>query len=184
MQLLADRDTRVLDRIPVTSPARTILDLAAVLPPHLLERVVAEAQARRLVREGDLVDQLHRHPCRPGTPALRNLIELERGPALTRSEAERRLLRLVRAAGFRSPGTNVRVGPYEVDFLWRAERIVVEIDGFRFHSSRAAFERDRERDTRLIAAGYAVLRFTWRQLVSSPEAVVARLAAALTLKSS
>jgi very-short-patch-repair endonuclease len=72
--------------------------------------------------------------------------------------------------------TNVRLGPYEVDLLWRAERLIVEVDGFRFHSSRAAFERDRLRDAELQANGFRVIRVTWRQLADQPEAMLARLA--------
>jgi very-short-patch-repair endonuclease len=76
------------------------------------------------------------------------------------------------------------VGRLEVDFLWPAQRLVVEVDGFRFHSSRATFERDRERDAVLAASGYTVVRVTWRQLVDEPEAVVARIAAALAVRGS
>jgi very-short-patch-repair endonuclease len=73
----------------------------------------------------------------------------------------------------------VRVGRYEVDLLWRESSLIVEVDGYAYHSSRAAFERDRARDAELQAAGWRVLRVTWRQIVEEPEAVVARLAALL-----
>jgi very-short-patch-repair endonuclease len=96
---------------------------------------------------------------------------------MTRSEAERRLLALVRAARLPQPETNVRLGRYEVDMLWRRQRLVVEVDGFAYHGSRRAFERDRRRDADLTQAGYRVVRFTWRQITQEPEAVVARLAA-------
>lgn len=86
---------------------------------------------------------------------------------------------MIRAAQLPSPRTNVRVSQYEVDFLWLDERVIAEVDGFGFHSSRAAFERDRAKDRALQAAGYVVLRITWRQLVDEPEAVIAALAAAL-----
>ncbi|MEO8687148.1 MAG: DUF559 domain-containing protein [Solirubrobacteraceae bacterium] len=72
-----------------------------------------------------------------------------------------------------------RIGRHEVDFLWPAQRLVIEVDGYAFHSTRAGFERDRLRDADLLAAGYRVLRFTWRQLTHEPAAVVASLAAAL-----
>jgi very-short-patch-repair endonuclease len=96
-----------------------------------------------------------------------------------RSAAEERLVGLVRAAGIPRPDHNVRVGPYELDVVWQGARLAVEIDGFAYHSSRAAFERDRRRDAELAAAGWNVIRVTWRQLLDEPEAVVARLAAAL-----
>jgi very-short-patch-repair endonuclease len=177
---LDDRDTGLRDRVPITVPARTLLDLASDLPIHLLERTIAEAQVRRLVRKDDLVDQLARNPGRPGTPALRTLVG--RRPALTRSAAERRMLALVRAADLPTPLVNARIGRYEVDFLWRAERLAVEVDGYAYHSNRRAFERDRAKDAALAASGHTVLRVTWRQLTRAPETVVARLAAALAAR--
>jgi very-short-patch-repair endonuclease len=139
---------------------------------------------RRLVRRRDLLDQLERNRGRAGTRALREILEVPGGPAPTRSEAERRLLRLVRSAGLPRPLVNTRVASLEVDVLWRDQRLVVEVDGFRFRSSRASFERDRERDAVLAASGYTVLRVTWRQLVNEPEAVVARIAGALAVRGS
>lgn len=179
---LQRRDVRVVDGIRVTSAARTLLDLATVLPPSLLERAIAEAQVRGIARKRDLVDQLERNRGRRGTRALRQLLDLAGGPAFTRSAAERRLLRLVRAAELPTPEVNARVGGFEVDFVWRDQRLVVEIDGFTYHASRAAFERDRQRDSILAARGYTVIRVTWRQLVDAPEAVVARLATALAAR--
>ncbi|HSJ16940.1 MAG TPA: type IV toxin-antitoxin system AbiEi family antitoxin domain-containing protein [Solirubrobacterales bacterium] len=173
------RDVRRLGDIPVTAAARTILDLAAVVPSRALELAIAEAEARRLVRRTDLLAVLARYPRRPGGAGLRALIQADVGPALTRSEAEERFLALVRSADLPTPEVNARLGRHEVDFLWRDERLVVEIDGFAFHGSRRAFERDRLRDAGHVAAGYRVIRITWRQLVASPEAVVARVAAAL-----
>jgi very-short-patch-repair endonuclease len=107
------------------------------------------------------------------------LIEADAAPALTRSEAEERMLALIRRAELPIPELNVRIGRYEVDFLWREQKLVVEVDGFRFHSSRSAFERDRLRDAELAAQGFHVLRVTWRQIVDTPEALVARIAMAL-----
>jgi very-short-patch-repair endonuclease len=179
---LDERDVGSVRGVPVTAPARTILDLAAVLSSHELERALAEAQVRRLVRRRDLVDQLERSRGRPGTRMLRRILALEGGPAPTRSDAERRMMRLVRAAELPVPRVNSRLGRYEVDFLWPKQRLVVEVDSFRFHSPRARFERDRARDAALAAAGYTVIRVTWRQLVDAPEAVAARIAAALAVR--
>jgi very-short-patch-repair endonuclease len=77
------------------------------------------------------------------------------------------------------PVVNVTVGGYEIDFLWDPGRLVVEVDGFAYHSSARMFERDRRRDADLTAAGLRVMRVTWRQIVSEPEALVVRLAQAL-----
>lgn len=90
------------------------------------------------------------------------------------------MLELIRAARLPTPAVNVWLNGYEVDFLWREHRLVVETDGYAFHSSRRSFEGDRRRDRDLQAAGYVVLRITWRELKDEPEAVVAELAAALT----
>jgi very-short-patch-repair endonuclease len=174
------REIRKLGGIPITSPARTIFDLAAAVTPRELARALAEAYARRLVRRSELASLLARRPSRPGTRALRALLD-DGPPALTRSQAEERLLALIRAAELPSPEANVRIGRHEVDFLWRDKRLALEVDGFAFHSSRAAFERDRRRDAELGTRGYRVTRVTWRQIVDEPEALVARLAASLAV---
>ena len=98
---------------------------------------------------------------------------------MTRSGGERRMLKLLRDARIEKPLVNARVLDYEVDFLWPSARLVVEFDGYGFHSDRVSFEADRRRDATLTAHGYRVLRFTWRQLNDEPLAVVARIAQAL-----
>jgi len=173
----ADRTTR--ESIPVTAPARTLLDLAEVASARELERAMDGAESRRLVRRRALEELMARTPGRRGARALAALLAREGGPTLTRSEAEERMLALVRTARLPRPRVNARLGRHEVDLLWKAQRLVVEVDGYAFHSSPAAFERDRLRDAELNAAGWGVMRITWRQLTGEPEAVVARLAAAL-----
>jgi len=171
-------DVRLYHRLPLTSPERTLVDLAATLSGNALQRLVEEAQVRRLVTRATLTAAVARHRDRPGVRALRAALS-DHAPSLTRSEAERRLLELVRAAGLPAPRTNVRIGPYEVDFFWPDHRLVVEVDGYAFHSGRAAFERDRIRDADLQNRGLRVLRVTWHQLATAVPAVVARLATAL-----
>jgi very-short-patch-repair endonuclease len=95
-----------------------------------------------------------------------------------------RLVALIRAAGLPPPEYNVRVLGLEVDLVWREQGLVVEVDGFTYHSGRAAFERDRIRDARLTASGLRVMRITWRELSARPHAVVARLAQALAVSRS
>jgi very-short-patch-repair endonuclease len=172
-------DVRCRSGLPLTSPARTLLDLAETLPQRELERAVEEASIRRLVRHAELVAVLERSPGRRGAARLGATLRLESEPGPTRSEAEQRLLALLHAARLAPTEVNARVGRYEVDALWRPQRLVVEVDGYAYHSTRTAFERDRLRDSELQAAGYRVVRVTWRQLVDEPEAFVARLAAAL-----
>jgi very-short-patch-repair endonuclease len=100
---------------------------------------------------------------------------------MTGSEAEAELLRLIRAARLPQPETNVRIAGYEVDFLWRAERLVVEVDGFAYHRTREAFERDRRKDADLQARGLRTTRVTYRQIRREPLALVANLAASLNV---
>jgi very-short-patch-repair endonuclease len=176
IRYLHPSDVTRRDGIPVTSPARTLLDLAAGLPTRELARAVEEATILRLVSIDSLAEQFSRYPRHHGVAALREATRRE--PARTRSEAERRLLELIRAARLPEPQTNAPVGPYEVDFLWPEARLVVEVDGYAFHSTRAAFERDRRRDAELQALGHRVVRATWRQIEDEPEALVASLALA------
>lgn len=105
---------------------------------------------------------------------LQALLERRGGPTLTRSEAEERFLALIRGATLPEPKVNARIHGYEVDFLWPG-RLVVEIDGFRFHSTRRAFEHDHRKDAVLRGAGLPVMRFTWSQLAHEPYAVVVQV---------
>lgn len=165
--------------LPLTAPARTLLDLSEVVPARQVERAMAEALRARLVTQAEIEALLARSPGRRGIAVLRELLAAAHGPALTRSEAEHRFLALVRAGGLPAPETNVRVAGHEVDFLWRETRCIVEVDGFAFHSTRAAFERDRLRDAELHAAGFTVTRITWRQVAQEREALLVRLARTL-----
>jgi very-short-patch-repair endonuclease len=153
---LTARHVTVRNGIPVTTPARTIDDLRPVVPARLY---------RSAVRQAELLG-------RPLNAAFQ--------PDGTRSDLELLFLRLCRRHGLPTPEVNVCIGPYEVDFLWREARLVVEVDGYAYHSSRRAFERDRRRDADLQTAGYDVMRITWRQITDEPIAVVARLAQRLS----
>jgi very-short-patch-repair endonuclease len=93
----------------------------------------------------------------------------------TQSHLERRFLKLLRAHDLPLPSVNQRIGPYTVDFLWRARRLVVELDGYAYHSDRTSFEADRRRDRELQARGYVVLRFTYREVMEEPERVLEAL---------
>jgi len=173
------RDVRQSHRLPITAPARTLLDVAGCVPVTVLERMLAEARVRGLVRDAQLWAAIERAPHRTGVAALRSLLESERGPALTRSEAERKLLSMIESAGLPRPLVNSRIRGIEVDLLWPAAKLVVEMDGYQFHSSRRAFERDRRRDQVLVSSGMRVIRVTWRQLVDEPLAVIASIAQAV-----
>lgn len=173
------RDVQVVAGLRLTSVARTLLDLAEDVTLGELERAVADALVRRLVTPAELTAVVRRSPGRRGARAVSAVLGHEGGPAFTRSEAERRFLALVRAGGLPPPEVNARLCGYEVDFLWRRERLVVEVDGYAFHATRAAFERDRRKDADLADAGFAVRRVTWRQLAGEAERLLVRLTRAL-----
>ncbi len=175
------RDVRIRDGIPVTSPARTLIDLAARARDDELHAAISEARVLRLITDPELDQALDRCLTRSGSARLRNALKQQTGRLKTRRAAERRLLGLLSKAGLPTPETNVRIGGFEVDFVWRAQGLIVETDGYMYHSHRAAFERDRARDQLLVAAGFRVIRVTWRQLEREPLAVVARIAQALAL---
>ena len=160
--------------VPVTSPARTLLDLAAILTPHRLERAIDQAELQRLTDYPCLDALAGAHPRRPGAKALRNVLSRHlAGTTLTRSDLESRFLGLCRAHELPTPQVNVRLGENTVDFLFPDRRLIVEIDSWTYHRTRARFDADRRRDATHLAAGYRTLRFTDRQL-DNDEQTVAR----------
>ena len=173
------RDHRLLGPIPVTSPARTLLDLAASASDSEFERAFDEAWFRGAVRMGQIGELVGRSTGRRGVAKLRALAAAEAAGERNRSEAEKRMARLIRAAKLPSPRPNARAGRFVVDFLWPEHRVGVELDGFATHGARARFEADRARDGELQMLGLRVVRVTWRQIRDEPYAVVARMAAAL-----
>ena len=158
-----------------TSPARTLVDLAGALGRDGLADAYERAQILRLADHDSVAAAIARAGGRRGARTLRAVIAEQ--PTTTRSRAERRLLRALAAAGLPRPETNVTIHGHEVDLLWRRAGLVVEMDGFATHRTRAAFERDRWRDAELQAAGLRVVRTTWRQLAERPDRVVQLLAA-------
>jgi len=162
--------------IPITTPARTLLDLAAVQPRRVVERATDQAEVLRLFDLDALRTVVEAHRGRPGAPVLASVLDHHAvGSTLTRSELEERFLALCDAHAVPRPQINTVVCGMEVDFHWPRRRLVVELDGYRFHATRAAFERDRRRDAVLAAAGIRVLRFTHRQLTTSPGDVLRAL---------
>jgi very-short-patch-repair endonuclease len=173
------RDVRPIDDLPVTAPARTLIDFAADAEDDELEAAVSEARALRRIRDGDLEAALARAGNRRGVARMRRLISRESDSGYTRSKAERHMRRLMRDAALAQPRCNRRLHGYRVDFLWSEQRLIVEVDGYQFHGHRYAFERDRKRDAAHVLAGYRVIRITWRQLTEEPMAVAVIIARAL-----
>jgi very-short-patch-repair endonuclease len=153
--VLASDETTTHDGIPVTTPARTQLDLAGVLQRHQLQQAINEAERLRL--DGP---QPNRHPTKRGTANLRALAP----PAHTRRDLEARFTTFLNDRRFPAPQTNVLIEGIEVDCGWPDHRLVIELDSYEYHHTRAAFERDRRRDRILVAAGWRALRVTWRDL--------------------
>lgn len=175
----AQEDWEVHEGLPLTSAARTVLDLAATRPAREVDRAFEQTGVLGLATVDDVATALYRDPKSRGAPVVAALLQAAADPALTRSEAEARLLSLVRAAELPQPRANARVMGHEVDLLWWSQRLVVEVDGYRFHRHRAAFERDRDRANRLQLAGFRVLRVTWRQIDAEPPRLACQLALAL-----
>jgi very-short-patch-repair endonuclease/predicted transcriptional regulator of viral defense system len=180
---LAGDETTEVDGIPVTTVARTILDLAAVWPRHRVERALHEAEVRQLTSPTSLDELLRRHPRRRGNSALRSILAKARaGANLTRSELEARFLAFLDAHHLPRPRTNVDVCGFEADCVWSARQLIVELDGHATHVTRAKFERDRVRDRALQIAGWRVVRVTWRQMHQEAGGLAADLLAFLNEK--
>ncbi len=165
-------------RLPVTSVARTIIDLAPDRSDRFVEQLVD--QALRRTSRAKLTEALLRHHGRPGTPAVRRALEPERPSSDTWSVAEERLLALVRRAGLPPPEANVPIGRYVPDLLWRDQRVIVEYDSREYHSGERARVHDAARHNDLTSWGFDVLHVTWRELSRHPERVLVWIAAALT----
>jgi very-short-patch-repair endonuclease/predicted transcriptional regulator of viral defense system len=165
--------------IRVTTPARTLLDLASSLPRRALERALDQAELNELFDLRALQAAVDRHRRERGAGALARALEHHRaGTTATKSTLEERMLTICDRHGLPRPRVNAWVEGLEVDFLFAAQRLVVEADSYRFHHTRHAFERDRERDAILARAGYRALRFSDRQMADEPATV------AQTIKSS
>jgi very-short-patch-repair endonuclease len=155
-------------------------DLGGCSPAERLARAGVQrggdrGEILRLADPQSLRGLVARHPRHRGIVKLRNP-----GPSLTRSELEARFIAFLDHADLARPSVNARVESFEVDFVWHEQRLIAELDGYAFHSTRVAFERDRARDRRLQARGWRVVRITWRQLRDHPASLAAELAALLS----
>jgi Protein of unknown function (DUF559) len=167
------RDTTTHEGIPITTVARTLLDLAATTRPERLEKALAQAEHLRLYDHRAVTDAIARANGHRGTAALAQATARE--PKWARNNLEAHFLRLARGAGLPEPLVNHALdapdyGYCEVDFFWPKQKLVVETDGWETHGTRASFERDRARDAALTAAGLRVVRFSWR----APDVTIVR----------
>jgi very-short-patch-repair endonuclease len=155
--------------IPVTTVARTLIDLASVLTDDQLEKAIREAEFLRLFDLTELTRLLDRHPRRKGTAALRNAIsQASDARNRTRSDLEDRFISLVSKANLPTPELNgtleLDAMTIEPDAIWRDRKLIVELDSWGAHGTQSAFESDRERDLALAAAGWVSVRITWLAL--------------------
>ena len=163
--------------VPVTTPARTVLDNAPRLTDRRLTRVINDARHAGYLHLDALADVLDRNPHHSGTKRLRPFVNHRRNP--TRSPLEDDFIAFARRYGLPLPATNTRLFGYEIDVLYPAERVIVEIDGYQFHSDRGSFRRDRKRDAIMLAADYVTVRITDDRLEQDAEREADRLQAIL-----
>lgn len=178
-----DRTKR--DNIPVTSPSRTLLDLAAVASPKQLAEAIEAAERSRWLNHREMRKLIDRNPRRHGVKALRAAMAAY-DPLLrrTRSILERDFLRECKRLGVPKPLVNTEVEGHEVDMYWPDGKLILELDSWEFHKTKAAFERDRRRDAHLERQGYRVLRVTYDWLATDPAGVAQTVRALLQAQSS
>ena len=168
---LLDEERTMVEAIPTTTVARTLLDLASVVARPALSRAVERAEILQLFDLAAIQAVLAAHRGRPGTRALAAAVGGAAVAPLTRSNLERRMVALCKAHGVPRPRVNHMALGYEVDFLWPRPKLIAEVDSWKYHRSRAAFGRDRVRDRKLSAAGYTVARFTDLEIALEPARV-------------
>jgi len=160
--------------IPATSPARTLLDNANSLTDGEIARAISDLRHARYLSLADLDELLTRHPpCRAANRLRKHTKNAPHTP--TRSPFEDDFLPFLERYGLPKPEINTHIAGHEVDVLFRAHKLVVELDGWEFHSGRTAFESDRDRDADLLAAGIATVRVTRERFDLTPDREAARL---------
>ena len=172
--IVLPRDTAGRDGVLCTSAARTVFDLAVLARPEEVERVLIAADSRRILNRPRLQELIDGSPGRRGVRTLRDLLSAD--AIRVRSEAEIEMLSVCRLAGVPEPIVNGVVAGIEVDLNWPELRLVAEVDGWRFHGGRERANADRDRDQRLLVAGWQVVRFTRDQIAADPAGSAHRLA--------
>ncbi len=171
------RDATTWRRIPVTTVARTLVDLAAVMDVDELARACHEAGVRHRTTPADVDAVLARRPTSPGGRKLRRVLHGDVN--VTLSKLESRFLALLRDAGLPLPVTNRPAGGFRVDCRWPEHRLTVELDSYRFHNSRHAWEQDRRREREARARGDEFRRYTHGDVFEDPGPALAELRALL-----
>jgi hypothetical protein len=167
---LAKADIRIHHGIRVTSPARTLLDCAPIMP---ITRAVNDALRSPYLTQTQLADVCPRYPKHPGTRVLAEFLDATSGP--TRSEFEDAFPEFCVTFDLPVPLMNVIVCGYEVDAYFPDHGVIVELDGWAFHRDRLTFESDRNRDADTLAAGLVTVRITWARMTTDPRYEADRL---------
>jgi very-short-patch-repair endonuclease len=183
IRTIDDRELRRREGLWVSSPARVCLEIAASSPADLPD-VIDAGLANRLLNRREIEAMLGRHRGQRGAARLAAILGDESAMTITRSRAEKGMLKLIRDARLPQPEVNVRLGPYKRDFMWRSHHLIVELDSYGFHGGPDAFQNDREKDLYYRDAGFDVIRFTRAHVVYEPTVVLVRLAQALALRAS
>jgi very-short-patch-repair endonuclease len=176
---LAEADRVMVEGIPVTSVARTLLDLAWKLSGDQLRRALARAEDLGLLDLDELHSVIERNRGHHGAKRLRHALSIYRPPAYTRSEFERRFVEHLVSSGLPRPATGWNEVGYELDVYWPDLRFGVELDAYETHGTRDAFERDHDRDLAFALAEIETVRVSERQFHRNPNEIIARVATLL-----
>jgi hypothetical protein len=169
------------DGIPITTVPRTLFDMAADHSVDVVEHGLRESERLRLYDALSLEHLLQRYPRRKGARTVRECLRRRRElpPGISREALEARFLVFLDRFGLPRPRLNawITLGPhrYQVDCLWPEQKVIVELDGYETHGTWSAFQSDRDRDRRLLAAGYRGPRVTWHHLDETPGEIAADL---------
>jgi very-short-patch-repair endonuclease len=179
-RILQSHDIWIRQGLPVTSPSRTLLDIAPTASDRQLELAFDRAISERTLSLSHIRDLLSRAGGHPGRARLAALVDQEQGAStMTQSEAEERMLALTRAAGLPAPQVGYPFGVWTLDFYWPQARFAVEVDSYQYHSSRYRFERDRRKDNDLRRADIEVMRIVCRELKTRTHGLIADVTRAL-----
>lgn len=172
-------ELRQHDGLWISSPARAVLEVAATASIAEIADTVNEGQGLRRFKPPELEAMLRRHRGRRGSAKLAQVLGDEDAITITRSRAERAFLKLIRDARLPAPQVNQRLGAYEPDFMWREQRLIVELDSYQFHGGPRGFHNDHEKDFVYRDAGFDVLRPTRNHVIYEPARVLVSVVRAL-----
>ncbi len=180
IQAIDERELRRHEGLWISSPARALLEIAAILPRHGLGDAVGEGIGGRLVNRVQIEATLARNRGRRGSARLAEVSGDEDAMTITRSRAEKAFLKLMRESGLPMPQANQRLGRYVPDFMWRQQRLIVEIDSYTFHGGPNGFDSDHDKDLVYREAGFDVLRPTRSHVINEPMRILVLVAQGLT----